>query len=117
MEKNELRRVVKERFRALDDGQKQQKSARLIERLSEVLAQREASVVALFSPMNDEVQIAPLVEKLAKEGGCRVVLPRVESMSDGQAEMEFYDYNPTQMAIGALELSNRRLVSHAQPRR
>lgn len=101
MEKNELRRVVKERFRALDDGQKQQKSARLIERLSEILAQREISVVALFSPMNDEVQIAPLVEKLAKEGGCRVVLPRVESMSDGQAEMEFYDYNPAQMAVGA----------------
>lgn len=101
MEKRELRRVVKERFRALGEDEKQRKSALLIERLGEILAQREASVVALFSPMNDEVQIIPLVEKLAREGRCRVVLPRVESMADGEAEMEFYDYEPTQMAVGA----------------
>ena len=101
MEKRELRRVVKERFRALDAEEKQQKSAAVVLLLGEILAQREASVVALFSPMNDEVQIAPLVEKLAKEGRCRVVLPRVESMADGEAEMEFYDYEPTQLAVGA----------------
>ena len=101
MEKKELRRVVKERFRAIGEDEKQRKSALLIERLGEILAQREISVVALFSPMNDEVQIIPLVEKLAREGRCRVVLPRVESMADGEAEMELYDYEPTQMAVGA----------------
>ncbi|MBR4853118.1 MAG: 5-formyltetrahydrofolate cyclo-ligase [Alistipes sp.] len=101
MEKKELRRVVKERFKALGEDEKLRKSALLIERLGEILAQRKASVVALFSPMNDEVQIIPLVEKQAQSGVCRVVLPRVESMADGEAEMEFYDYEPTQMAVGA----------------
>ena len=108
MEKKELRRVVKERFKALGEDEKQRKSALLIERLDEILAQREASVVALFSPMNDEVQIIPLVEKLAREGRCRVVLPRVESMADGEAEMEFYDYEPTQMAVGAFGIIEPR---------
>ena len=100
MEKREFRRLVKERFKAISEEQKQSKSRAVVEQLRWLLSQREALVVALFAPMADEVQIGELCRELAKSGRFRVVLPRVLDMGPS-AEMEFFDYMPSQMAEGA----------------
>ena len=100
MEKREFRQLVRERFKALSSEQRKHKSADVVGQLSEIIAQREPSVVALFAPMADEVQIGELIEQLASGGRCKVVLPRVLSLG-ASAEMEFYPYKAGEMASGA----------------
>ena len=92
MKKNEIRREVKCQTLALDAKQRLGQSLGVVERVGAIIAQRKSQTVALFSPLNDEVQIAQLVDELT----CRVVLPRVEG--DG---MEFYDYHAGELAQGA----------------
>ena len=100
MEKREFRRLVKERFKVISEEQKQSKSSAVVEQLRQILGQRQASVVALFAPMADEVRIGELCNELAESGRCRVVLPRVVDMGP-DAAMEFFDYMPSQMVEGA----------------
>lgn len=61
--------------------------------LERCIAVSGARVVALFSPLADEPQLWPLVERLAQE--LTVVLPRVE----GEV-MNFYPYGKDVMATG-----------------
>lgn len=100
MDKREVRRLVKERFKALSDGQKLSKSGAVIEQLRQFFAQRQISVAALFSPLRDEVQIGEFVEEMVSKGDCRVVLPRV--IDDGpNSKMEFFDYRASSMQVGS----------------
>ncbi len=92
MEKTELRRNIKLLTKVLPEGESSKQSLCVVEQLRGVIAQRRPRVVALFSPLPDEVQIAGLVSELS----CRVVLPRVAG-----EDMEFYDFCSASMATGA----------------
>lgn len=94
MNKNELRRQVRERVASIPFQEKQQKSTMLALALLVHPLVREARVVALFSPLPDEPQIGELIEQLAQER-C-VVLPRVE----GDA-MRFYQFSVDNLTKGA----------------
>ena len=75
MEKKEIRREVKQAIMALSPEQRRSESQFVIEQLRHIIEQSGARVVALFSPLGDEVQIMQLVDMLSAE--CRVVVPRV----------------------------------------
>ena len=92
MEKKEIRREIKRQTLALDIQESLAQSQQVMERVMAIIAQRKPQTVALFAPLGDEVQIAPLAEKVS----CRVVLPRVKGEG-----MEFYDYDAEAMAVGS----------------
>lgn len=96
-QKKEIRREVKSAVLALTAEQRQQASQSACEGIRAILAERNPSCVALFSPLADEVDITPLMAEL----GCRVVLPRVGDKADGTPEMEFFDYSSQTLAQGA----------------
>ena len=95
--KKEIRKETKAAVLALTTEQKNAQSQTLCERLQALIAERKPRVVALFSPLPDEIDIAPLAESLE----CRVVMPRVGDGADGEPDMEFFDYAPQTMASGA----------------
>ena len=95
--KKEIRKETKASVLALTAEQKNAQSQTLCERLQALIAERKPRVVALFSPLPDEIDIAPLVDRLE----CRVVMPRVGDGADGEPDMEFFDYAPQTMASGA----------------
>ena len=99
MEKKKIRQRVKAQVLSLSTEEKATQSCAVMARLRSAIADRQPHVVALFSPLNDEVQIAPLADLLAQD--YRVVLPRVGDRADGTPEMEFFDYAPQTMASGA----------------
>ena len=92
MEKKELRREMKRQTLALTESEVKRQSEAAMKILLQQVEFRRPSMVALFAPLADEIQLLPLVEKLS----CRVVLPRVEG-----DDMEFYDYDPRAMQIGS----------------
>ena len=92
--KGELRRAIRARLAQLSAAEKVARSAAVCNELERCLLASGARVVALFSPLADEPQLWPLVERLA--GVMRVVLPRVEG-----EQMNFYAYDKDSMAIGA----------------
>ena len=96
MEKKEIRREIKRQTLALDVKESLAQSLRVMERIKAIVAQRKPQTVALFAPLGDEVQIAPLAEMVE----CRVVRPRVKG-----DDMEFYDYSSASMAVGAFGIS------------
>ena len=92
MEKKELRREMKRQTLALTESEVKRQSEAAMKILLQQVEFRRPSMVALFAPLADEIQLLPLVEKLS----CRVVLPRVEG-----DDMEFYDYDSRAMQIGS----------------
>ncbi len=92
MEKKELRREMKRQTLALTESEVKRQSEAAMKILLQQVEFRRPSMVALFAPLADEIQLLPLVEKLS----CRVVLPRVEG-----DDMEFYDYDSGAMQIGS----------------
>lgn len=98
MEKKTLRKRVKSAVSALPTAEAARQSAIVREQLLRLIEQRQAGVVALFSPLADEVQIGSLAAELS----CRVVMPRV---SDDLVNMEFFDFSPEQMSEGAFGIS------------
>lgn len=99
MDKKKLRRQIKEQVLALTRAEQSAQSLQIVEHVKALIEERKPRVVALFSPLKDEVQILPLAESLP--ASCRVVLPRVGDRADGTPEMEFFDYEPTALADGA----------------
>ncbi len=99
MEKIGIRRQIKAQVLSLTEVEGQAQSMSVAERVEALVAEHKPRVVALFSPLKDEVQILPLAKKLASV--CRVVLPRVGDRADGTPEMEFFDYEPSSLAEGA----------------
>lgn len=99
MDKKKLRRQIKEQVLALTRAEQSAQSLQIVEHVKALIEERKPRVVALFSPLKDEVQILPLAESLP--ASCRVVLPRVGDRADGTPEMEFFDYEPKTLADGA----------------
>ena len=95
--KKEIRREVKQAVLALSVAEREEQSQQVCEQIENLVAVRKPTTVALFSPLPDEINVAPLLASLA----CRVVLPRVGDRADGTPEMEFFDYAPQAMASGA----------------
>ena len=78
MEKREFRRLVKERFKAISEEQKQSKSRAVVEQLRWLLSQREALVVALFAPMAD------LIERVVAWGEERAIMTVISLAKDSE---------------------------------
>ena len=104
MDKKSLRQTIKRLTSALAEAEAARQRDRVVASLREIVAKRQPSVVALFSPLPDEVDISQLVDSLAGQSDIRVVLPRVEMMAERPA-MEFYDYHCEGMAVGAYGIS------------
>ena len=83
---------MKRQTLALTESEVKRQSEAAMKILLQQVEFRRPSMVALFAPLADEIQLLPLVEKLS----CRVVLPRVEG-----DDMEFYDYDSRAMQIGS----------------
>lgn len=98
MKKNTIRACVRRLAADMDAAERQLQSQRATDLLERAVRRRGAAVVALFSPLPDEIDIAPLAARL---GDVRIVLPRVEDTPQGEPRMEFYDYRPDSLAAGA----------------
>ena len=92
-DKTSLRRAVRARIARIGKDDAQERSMAMCDELERCIAVSGARVVALFSPLADEPQLWPLVERLAQR--LSVVLPRVE----GEV-MNFYSYGKDVMATG-----------------
>ena len=97
--KVEIRREVRQRIKALDEGYKRAAAHTIFGRIEALEHFASARCIALYAAMGDEV---PTEEVLGRWhiGGRRIVLPRVE----GEI-MRFYDYDPTTMTSGAYGIS------------
>ena len=97
LDKKTLRREVRARVAQIAVADALERSETIGREVEGHLAVSGAKVVALFSPLADEPQIWPLVERLARR--MSVVLPRVEG-----DVMNFYGYGDSAMAKGAEEV-------------
>ena len=94
-DKTEIRRAVRRRIAALTAERRAEKSASIEKMLlSDCDAIRGAAVVALYASLADEPQTRGLIEILSRTR--TVVLPRVAG-----DDMDFYEYSPDCMAVGA----------------
>ena len=89
-----MRRAVRAGLAQIGADEARERSVAICKELEKHIAVSGAAVVALFSPLADEPQIWPLVERLAQR--LSVVLPRVEG-----DVMNFYCYDKNAMAKGA----------------
>lgn len=93
-DKRLLRKEIRARLLQLMPEEKVVRGKAFCNGIKEHPAVCGARVVALFSPLADEPQIAALVSELSKEK--QVVLPRVYG-----DVMQFYIYNQECMSVGA----------------
>lgn len=93
-DKRALRRAVRAGLAQIGADEARERSVAICKELEKHIAVSGAAVVALFSPLADEPQIWPLVERLAQR--LSVVLPRIEG-----DVMNFYCYDKDAMAKGA----------------
>ena len=61
MDKKTIRREVKQAILALPTDIREAEAERVVEQLRRIINERRAEVVALFSPLPDEINIFPLV--------------------------------------------------------
>ena len=94
LDKKILRREVRARVAQVDAADARERAEAIGREVERHLVVSGAMVVALFSPLGDEPQLWPLVERLAQR--VSVVLPRVEG-----DVMNFYSYDSCAMAKGA----------------
>lgn len=93
-DKKKLRNAVRARVALIAADEAHERSMAMCDELERRIDVSGAKVVALFSPLDDEPQLWPLVERMAQ--GVTVVLPRVEGDI-----MNFYPYDKDAMAAGA----------------
>ena len=100
MTKKSIRQSIKQATQGLsaEDIRRQRDSVNAA--LREIIIRRQPSVVALFSPLPDEINITPVIEYLVEQKECLVVLPRVDVSVD-KPTMEFYPYRKAEMEVGA----------------
>ena len=87
--KNELRRDFRERRRGLGAGERRLSSDLIVNRLIALPSFAESLAIAVFWPLEDEVDVRPLIRK-ALDTGKSVYLPRVDH--DG-ALLEFCPFS------------------------
>ncbi|MFA4028524.1 MAG: hypothetical protein GDYSWBUE_000428 [Candidatus Fervidibacterota bacterium] len=78
--KANLRRLVRERFESLKANDRKVLSESICQSVFQLLCSIGASTVMLYAPMNDEVNVEPLIRQLLSVG-VRVCLPQVERTS------------------------------------
>ena len=101
--KKELRTQIRCKTSAMSDSLKEYEAYVVVGLLQRYIATQQVKVLAMFYPMEDEINILPLAEFAFKEG-IRVVLPRMEVGEESR--MEFYDFSPhkmTQSSWGVME--------------
>ena len=106
MDKKELRRAVRTGIAGMSHEDKMQCSESLCRSIEAQPALCSARVVALFSPLHDEPQIWPLVEKLARR--VVVALPRIEG-----DVMNFYCIG--EMGAGAYSIMEPQNTLYVSP--
>ena len=89
-----LRRAVRARLAQIGAEESLLRSNAIAVEVERHIAVSGAKVVALFSPLADEPQLWPLIERLSAR--VLVVLPRVEG-----DVMNFFHYDTEAMAVGA----------------
>ena len=95
MNKQELRRAIREKKRAMTEAEIESKSAALGELLAGSQCYRDAKTVYGYLPYNQEVRTVPMLERALREGK-RVAVPKVYG-----DEMRFiYLEDLTQIAKG-----------------
>jgi 5-formyltetrahydrofolate cyclo-ligase len=75
MDKKELRRVIRERKRAMTEAEIQEKSRRLGQLLRESEAYRQAKAIYGYLPYNQEVRTVAMLEQAIRDGK-RVAVPK-----------------------------------------
>ena len=100
MTKKSIRQSIKQATQGLsaEDIRRQRDSVNAA--LREIIMRRQPSVVALFSPLPDEINITPVIDYLVEQKECLVLLPRVDVSVD-KPTMEFYPYRKAEMEVGA----------------
>jgi 5-formyltetrahydrofolate cyclo-ligase len=76
-EKKKLRELVKGKFEALTKCERERMSQLICSRAFELLKSIGAKTVMLYAPMDDEVDVEPLIEELLRSG-VKVCLPKVD---------------------------------------
>lgn len=95
MNKQELRRVIREKKRAMTSAEIEAKSARLGDLFAASESYRNAKTIYGYLPYNQEVRTVPMLERALRDGK-RVAVPKVYG-----DEMKFiYLDDLTQVAVG-----------------
>lgn len=97
MDKKQLRREIKSAIMALSEWQKSEQSAHVVQAVEAIVRERQPQVLALFSPLSDEVDVRALFELK----GCKIVLPRIVNDDSDIAQMEFFEYSSSELCRGA----------------
>ena len=100
MTKKSIRQSIKRATQGLSVEETRRQRDSVNAALREIIIRRQPSVVALFSPLPDELDITPVIEYLVEQNQCLVVLPRVDIKAD-KPTMEFYPYRKAEMEVGA----------------
>ncbi|MBP3290798.1 MAG: 5-formyltetrahydrofolate cyclo-ligase [Alistipes sp.] len=111
MTKKEIRQHIRSLTAAKNADCKARQAEVVTQRLCEIITERKPKIVAAFMPMSDEIAID--IKRLSTL--CRVVIPRITSHSDGQAEMEFFDYNTAEIGSGAYGINEPQGEDIVQP--
>lgn len=101
MEKKEIRAAIKQLNTSLTESQKTSEAEKVTELLCRHIRESKPNIVAAFMPLSDEIPIN--IKQIATL--CRVVVPRITQDFAGCAEMEFFDYIPTEIHSGAYGIS------------
>ena len=100
MDKKSIRQSIKRATQGLSVEETRRQRDSVNAALREIINCRKPSVVALFSPLPDEVDITPVIEYLVEQNQCLVVLPRVDVGAE-KPTMEFFEYQPDALSVGA----------------
>ncbi|MBG0791011.1 MAG: 5-formyltetrahydrofolate cyclo-ligase [Desulfovibrionaceae bacterium] len=84
--KNALRAKLLQRRRALTPERVREGSERIIERLRALREWRNAAEALIYWPVNNEVDLRPLVTELWQRGAC-VLLPRCRPERNGEMDL------------------------------
>ena len=100
MTKKSIRQSIKRATQGLSVEETRRQRDSVNAALREIIIRRQPSVVALFSPLPDEVDISPVIDYFAKQKECLVLLPRGDVSVEGPM-MEFFEYQPNMLSVGA----------------
>lgn len=97
MDKKEIRNHIRTLAKCKNSADKAFDATMVTDGLRDIIARRKPKIVAAFMPLADEIAID--IERLSTL--CDIVIPRITQSEDGQAEMEFFAYDPAEIHSGA----------------
>ena len=100
MTKKSIRQSIKQATQGLSAEDIRRQRDGVNTALRDIITSRQPSVVALCAPLSDEVDITPVIDYLAEQKECLVLLPRVDVSVEGPM-MEFFEYQPDMLSVGA----------------